>query len=57
LLAASLVTLLLVPAALVSRRTRWLGLPFLAVTIWLVRPLTWVERHRVRLTTELPCRQ
>jgi signal transduction histidine kinase len=48
---ASLLTLLPVPMALVSRRTRWLGVPFLAVTAWLVRPLAWLERHRVRLMT------
>jgi signal transduction histidine kinase len=47
----SLATVLLVPVALVSRRTRWLGVPFLAVSAWLVRPLTWLERHRVRLLT------
>jgi signal transduction histidine kinase len=56
LLGASLLTLLLVPVALVpvalvSRRTRWLGVPFLAVTAWLVRPLAWLERRRVRVVT------
>lgn len=51
LLGASLLTLLLVPIALISSRTRWLGVPFLAVTAWLVRPLAWLERHRVRLMT------
>jgi signal transduction histidine kinase len=51
LLGMSLLTLLLVPVALVSRPTRWLGVPFLAVTAWLVRPLAWLERHRVRLLT------
>ena len=50
-LGASLATLPLVPIALVSRRTRWLGVPFLAVSAWLVRPLAWLERHRVRLVT------
>jgi signal transduction histidine kinase len=49
LLGASLLTLLLMPIALMSRRTRWLGVPFLAVTAWFVRPLAWLERHRVRL--------
>jgi len=51
LLGASLLMLLLVPVALLSPRTRWLGVPFLAVTAWLVRPLAWLERHRVRLMT------
>jgi signal transduction histidine kinase len=51
LLGASLLTLLLVPIALISSRTRWLGVPFLAVTAWLVRPLAWLERHRVRVMT------
>jgi signal transduction histidine kinase len=51
LLGASLLTLLLVPVALVSRRTLWMGVPFLAVTAWLVRPLAWLERHRLRLMT------
>jgi signal transduction histidine kinase len=49
LLGTSLLTLLLVPIALMSRRTRWLGVPFLAVTACLVRPLAWLERQRVRL--------
>jgi signal transduction histidine kinase len=50
-LGASLLTLLLVPVALMSRRTLWLGVPFLAVTTWLVRPLAWLERRRVRLVS------
>jgi signal transduction histidine kinase len=49
LLGTSLLTLLLVPIALMSRRTRWLGVPFLAVTACLVRPLAWLERQRVRV--------
>jgi len=50
-LGLSLATLLPVPVALVSRHTRWLGVPFLALSAWLVRPLAWLERHRVRLMT------
>jgi signal transduction histidine kinase len=44
LLFAALCTLVFSPVA-------GLGLPFLAVMIWLVRPLTSAERHRVRWVT------
>jgi signal transduction histidine kinase len=40
--------------ALVFSPVAGLGLPFLAVMTWLVRPLTWLERHRVRWVTGVP---
>jgi signal transduction histidine kinase len=40
--------------ALVFSPVAGLGLPFLAVMVWLVRPLTWLERHRVRWVTGKP---
>ncbi len=47
LLFAALATLVFSPVA-------GLGLPFLAVMTWLVRPLASLERHRVRLVTGTP---
>jgi signal transduction histidine kinase len=47
LLLAALFTLVFSPLA-------GLGLPFLAVMIWLVRPLARLERHRVRWVTGTP---
>jgi signal transduction histidine kinase len=47
LLGAALFTLVFSPVA-------GLGLPFLAVMTWLVRPLTSLERRRVRLVTGTP---
>ena len=44
---AALCTLVFSPVA-------GLGLPFLAVMTWLVRPLTWLERHRVHWVTGTP---
>jgi signal transduction histidine kinase len=40
--------------ALVFSPVAGLGLPFLAVMIWLVRPLAWLERRRVRWVTGTP---
>jgi DNA-binding CsgD family transcriptional regulator len=49
--AAAFALLFAVLGTLVFSPVAGLGLPFLAVMIWLVRPLGWLERHRVRLVT------
>ncbi len=52
--AAALALLFLALGTLVFSPVAGLGLPFLAVMAWLVRPLTRVERRRVRLITGAP---
>jgi signal transduction histidine kinase len=52
--AAALALLFLALGTLVFSPVAGLGLPFLAVMAWLVRPLTRAERRRVRLITGAP---
>jgi signal transduction histidine kinase len=52
--AAAIPLLILGLGTLVSSPVAGLGLPFLAVMTWLVRPLARAERHRVRLVTGAP---
>jgi signal transduction histidine kinase len=52
--AAAFALLFLALGTLVFSPVVGLGIPFLAVTAWLVRPLTRVERRRVRLITGTP---
>jgi signal transduction histidine kinase len=51
---AAFVLLPLALAVLVFSPVAGLGLPFLAVVTWLIRPLAQVERYRVRLVTGTP---
>jgi hypothetical protein len=48
---AAVVLLFLALCTLVFSPVAGLGLPFLAVMIWLVRPLASAERHRVHWVT------
>jgi signal transduction histidine kinase len=52
--AAAAALLFLALGTLVFSPVAGLGLPFLAVMVWLVRPLTRVERRRVRVITDVP---
>jgi signal transduction histidine kinase len=52
--AAAVALLFLALGTLVFSPVAGLGLPFLAVMAWLVRPLARVERRRVRLITGVP---